>query len=257
MIVVDAGSSLPLRAQGADVGLRLESADANAARNAGIAAARGELIVLIDDDVAVPPGWLAALVAGAARWPQADCFGGPVKPVLSGPLPRLCGEHGLAGTAFGDGDVERSVLEVWGGNMAIRRSALARVGDFREGLAFHQEWEWEQRLLATGGRIVYLPDAWLWHHIAPGKLRPATLVHEYLRRGYVRGSLDPSVSGSGSLRRGRYWLAHALRTGCTRGWTEAARSLGLWCGTIAASRSASAPALSPACGSSTTSAQLM
>src|SRR5436305_14742090 len=38
----------------------------NAARNTGIDAAGGELLVFVDDDVAVRPGWLAALLAADA-----------------------------------------------------------------------------------------------------------------------------------------------------------------------------------------------
>jgi GT2 family glycosyltransferase len=239
VIVVDAGSSDDTwsRIQDADVCLRLPSRDANAARNAGIAAADGEIIALIDDDVVTPPGWLAALVDGAARWPHADCLGGPVKPVFPGGLPHLCSAHELAGSAFWNGDTERHVSEVWGGNMALRRSALARVGGFREGLAVQQEWEWEQRLLAAGGTIVYVPTAWLWHPVPASRLRLVPMVREFFRRGYVKARVGPPVSSARALRRERRWLGHALRTGCARGWAEAARSVGLLCGALVTQRS--------------------
>src|SRR5437764_12117481 len=44
---------------------------ANAARNAGVRVASGELIVFVDDDVEVPPGWLGAVLDGARAAP--DC----------------------------------------------------------------------------------------------------------------------------------------------------------------------------------------
>ncbi|MGH9127326.1 MAG: glycosyltransferase [Acidimicrobiales bacterium] len=47
----------------------------NVARNAGAAAARGELLVFCDADDVVAPGWLAAM-ASTARW--ADIVGGPL-----------------------------------------------------------------------------------------------------------------------------------------------------------------------------------
>jgi GT2 family glycosyltransferase len=232
VIVVDAGSAEPVAAAGVDATLVLASRDANRARNAGISAARGELIVLIDDDVVVPPGWLRAIVDSAAHWPEVECFGGPVKPVYDGELPRLCGSHELAGGSFWEGDAERAVGEVWGGNMAVRRSAIRRVGGFREGMHVHQEWEWEQRLLAAGGTIVYLPSAWLWHHVSASRLRPMPMVRQYFRRGYVRAQVGPRMSVRNALRRSGHWLGHALGTGCTRGWTETARSLGLLCGSV-------------------------
>lgn len=233
VIVVDAGSAEPVAVEGVDATLALASRDANRARNAGISAAHGELVVLIDDDVVVPPGWLRALVAGAARWPEVECFGGPVKPVYDGELPRLCGSHDLAGSSFWEDDSEHAVGEVWGGNMAVRRSAISRVGGFREGMRVHQEWEWEQRLLAAGGTIVYLPSAWLWHHRSASRLRVIPMVRQYFRRGYVRAQVGPRVSAGQALRRSGRWLGHALGTGCTRGWTETARSLGLLCGSVA------------------------
>ena len=65
----------------------------NVARNAGIAAAAADLIVLVDDDVQAPPGWLAALLAGVDAAPGSDVFGGPIRAVLEGGGPRSCGRE--------------------------------------------------------------------------------------------------------------------------------------------------------------------
>jgi hypothetical protein len=48
------------------------------ARNAALAAAKGDLIAFIDDDEEAAPGWLAALVATQARY-GADVVFGPVR----------------------------------------------------------------------------------------------------------------------------------------------------------------------------------
>src|ERR687898_2935816 len=56
----------------------------NAARNAAIEAAEGELLCFLDDDVAVWPGWLDALLGAAAACPEHEAFGGPIRPVLEG-----------------------------------------------------------------------------------------------------------------------------------------------------------------------------
>jgi GT2 family glycosyltransferase len=238
VVVVDDGSADETRALVRSLArrrapveyVRVAGGDANAARNAGIEAARGELIALLDDDVVVPVGWLAGLRAGSARWPEAECFGGPVQPVFDRRAPGTCAAHGLAGATFDAGPDERYVDEVWGCNMALRRSALSRAGLFRVGLPHHQDWEWEMRLRAAGGQIVYLPEAWVWHRRTAAELRTTALLREFFVRGYLRATLAPGVSPGVAATRGMRWLHHAARTRCTRGWTEAARSAGLLCG---------------------------
>ena len=116
--------------------------------------------------------------------------------------------------------------------MALRRSAVERVGAFRPGLPFQQEWEWQQRLLSAGGRLVYLPHAWLWHRRSRSDLAIGASVSQFFVRGYIRGRLGPPVVVRVALRKALAQLLHAGRTRCTRGLTEAARQLGLVCGTL-------------------------
>ena len=99
---------------------------ANAARNAGTRAARGDLIVLVDDDVDAPPGWLQAILDGADRNPDHDVFGGPIRARLEGGGPRSCGREEAPITTLDRGPIDRDVDLVWSANMAIRRSAFQR-----------------------------------------------------------------------------------------------------------------------------------
>ena len=73
VVVVDDASSDETPRLAAELGVLLVRHDSpegpNAARNAGIRAASGELIVFVDDDVEAPDGWLAALAEGARRHP--------------------------------------------------------------------------------------------------------------------------------------------------------------------------------------------
>ncbi len=50
------------------------------ARNRAVAAARGALILWTDDDVLVDPEWLARMTAAAGAHPEAQFFGGPIRP---------------------------------------------------------------------------------------------------------------------------------------------------------------------------------
>jgi glycosyltransferase involved in cell wall biosynthesis len=218
--------------------VHLERPDANAARNAGTAAAQGDPICLVDDDVVAPPGWLSALVAGALRNPAVGCLGGPVRARFDDVPPRTCDAHDLAGVALDQGDAEVDVPEVWGGNMAIRRDALDAVGRFREGLRWLQDWEWQQRLLAAEGRIVYVPGAWLSHRRGRADLRVRRLAWEFLQRGYLLGRLGRRVPPGDAAREAWAQLRHGVRARCTRGLTDAARMTGLLCATLLRRRSA-------------------
>src|SRR5262249_20839898 len=62
----------------------------NVARNAAVDASSGELVCLLDDDVAVWPGWLDALLGAADALPGHDAFGGPIMPRLEGLRLRAC-----------------------------------------------------------------------------------------------------------------------------------------------------------------------
>jgi GT2 family glycosyltransferase len=207
--------------------LHQRCADANAARNAGVRASRGDPVCLVDDDVLAPPGWLSTLVAAASRHPGAGCIGGPIRPRFEREPPRTCGGCVLAGAVFDEGPVEAEVEEVWGGNMAVPRASFESVGPFLEGLPVHQEWQWQRRLRAAGGRIVYAPDAWLWHRHFDSDLRVGGLVREYFQRGYTRGRLSEPPPPRALAEAAVGFLGHALRARCTRGLTEAARHAGL------------------------------
>ena len=119
----------------------------NAARNAGIAAAHGELIVLVDDDVQAPPSWLPALLAAAAATPERDVFAGPIRAVLEGGGPRSCGRESPPITTLDHGPADCDIPVGWSANLAIRRAALETIGGFDEAIEVGagDEEEWQER----------------------------------------------------------------------------------------------------------------
>lgn len=155
----------------------------NSARNAGVRAARSDLLVFTDQDVDAPPGWLDAVVAGARAYPEREVFGGPIRPRLEGG-PRACGREPAPITSLDAGPEDCDVPLVWGANMIIRRSALDRVGPFNEALTGRgDEEEWEFRYLADGGRIRYLAAAGIDHRRSPADSRLRVLASAAYEQG--------------------------------------------------------------------------
>jgi glycosyltransferase involved in cell wall biosynthesis len=235
VIVADDASSDATERVAAEGGAKVvrlpEPSGPNAARNAGIRAASAELIALVDDDVDVPPGWLAAVVDGARRHPDAEAFGGPIRARFEGPTPRSCGREEPPITTLDLGPEDREVEFVWGANMALRRSAVARVGEFDARLAhFGEEEEWLTRLRSAGGRVVYLAHAGLVHRregtdASLGSLmRGAYVRGRNLRRHDVRRGAPPALARELRVLAGCGW--HTARYLCPQGFVMGAHSLG-------------------------------
>jgi glycosyltransferase involved in cell wall biosynthesis len=204
----------------------------NAARNAGVAAAHGELIVFVDDDVAAPPGWLAALLAAASATPERDVFAGPIAAVLEGGGPRGCGRELPPITTLDAGPADRDVELGWSANLAIRRAALETVGGFDEAIPVGagDEVEWQERYRSTGGRVRYVAAARLDHRRSAADATLRALARAQYHRGRaarrqdVRKDAAPSVPSELRTIAGCAW--HALRRRCANGIVMAAHAAG-------------------------------
>jgi glycosyltransferase involved in cell wall biosynthesis len=237
VIVIDDGSSDDTARAVAELGqqsktpvryVRQRHRGPNAARNAGLRAASSDLICFVDDDEDVPPSWLQAIVDGAARFPDAGGLGGPMRLRLDGTPPRMCGREPLGESELDYGAVAHEVDCLWGGNLAVRRWAVDRVGPFREDLRMGgTEVEWEQRLRAAGHPIVYLPDAWLWHRRSQAQLR----LHRLMLNRFFRGRgqalnghrLGRPLEAGPTARWLREDVGHSVRYRCSVGLISAAQ----------------------------------
>jgi glycosyltransferase involved in cell wall biosynthesis len=153
------------------------------ARNNGLAHAQYDIAAFTDDDVMVDPGWPSALVAGFAADPEAVCVTGLVATgALDTGAERYFDSRYSWAEAFEprryDLTTHRhpSILYPFsaglfgtGANFAVRRSALARLGDFDPLLGAGspgrggEDLDMFLRVILAGGRICYLPSALIWH----------------------------------------------------------------------------------------------
>jgi GT2 family glycosyltransferase len=150
----------------------------NNARNAGLRASRHEVIVFTDDDCRVPKSWLAPLDAAFAC-PGVVAVTGPAFPFrLDAPAASLMEEHaslarGLRRMVFDWSKLDPSRAGVIGvgANMAFRRDALLALGspvfapELDAGTATESGGDTYvfAELLASGARIMYEPDMYLFH----------------------------------------------------------------------------------------------
>jgi glycosyltransferase involved in cell wall biosynthesis len=234
VIVVSDGPDEPTAAVARRHGARLvelsERRGLNAARNAGIDAAEGDLIVFIDQDVDAPAGWLQAVLEGVRATPDREVFGGPIRARLERG-PRSCGREQAPITSLDAGLVDRDIALVWGANMAIRRGAFDRVGRFDEGLHGRgNEDDWEFRYTALGGRIRYLARAGLDHRRAPEDARLSVLTRHAYRQGRearrhdLRFGQQRTVLQELRILVGCGW--HVVRRRCAYGIVMGARAAG-------------------------------
>ena len=204
---------------------------ANAARNAAIAAISTEVVVFIDDDVAVQREWLSAMLAGIAATPDRDVFGGPIRARLEGGGPRACGREQAPITTLDYGTEDRDVRLVWSANMGIRTRAFERVGPFDETIFVRgDEEDWQRRYAACGGRIRYLARAGLDHRRTPedstiASLARAAYGHGRAARRYdIRKGAAPSLLRELRVLAGCCW--HTVRRRCAFGIVMGAQAAG-------------------------------
>ena len=208
-----------------------ETRGLNAARNTAIAAASADLLVLVDDDVEAWPGWLGALVEAAAALPEHEAFGGPIRPRLEGFDLRWCGREALTVTMLDHGTEDRDIPFAWGANLAIRRSALERIGGFDPNIEIYGDEEnWLRRLSAAGGRVRYVAAAGVDHRRAGQDATWRALAAAAWFRGRnsrrydMRKGTAPSLPREARVLAGCLW--HIGRRRCGNGVLLTAQSAG-------------------------------
>jgi len=147
-----------------DPRLRLVRRAANggpgAARNSGVAAARGGIIAFLDsDDLWLPEKLTRQFAFMGERGVPVCCTGFELhRPGGGAPEIRLPDPPHLSGEDM----IEKADITI-GTTMAIERGFLDRVGPFDENMRRLEDWDWQLRLGRLGG-LDFVPEALAIHH---------------------------------------------------------------------------------------------
>jgi glycosyltransferase involved in cell wall biosynthesis len=181
VIVVDNASTDDTAARAAAGGARVVAEPRigiGCARNAGVRAARGELVAFVDADSVPHPRWLAELTTGAEDT-AIGCFVGEIAPLASPNLvARYVHDRRLISQAF---LLTRTPPAAATGSVAYRRAVFDDVGLFDEALPGGEDSDFFWRMVKRGrDRVRYNPRA-VVAHAHPSRVR------ELARRSYREG----------------------------------------------------------------------
>jgi GT2 family glycosyltransferase len=158
--------------------LREPRPGAAVARNAGLAAARGDVVAFVDDDVVLDRRWLQAVTSAFGATEDVGCVTCLIMPLeLETPAQIWLEEYGGFAKGFERwvADLERhrrpDPLYPWsagvygsGAGMAFDTRVLRAVGGFDVRLATGgEDLDLFLKVLFAGRRIVYEPSAIAWH----------------------------------------------------------------------------------------------
>jgi glycosyltransferase involved in cell wall biosynthesis len=131
-----------------------------AARNAGLAVAKGDIIAFTDADCLPSPNWLAAGCQSLLSDPSIDLAGGQVEVFAENNS--LCSLYECIYSFRQDENVQKAGVSVTA-NLFVRSSVFSHIGTFREDFESGGDYEFCKRATNAGHRIAYVPEAVIRH----------------------------------------------------------------------------------------------
>jgi hypothetical protein len=186
----------------------------SAARNAGLAEARGDLVCFLDDDALPAPDWLAWICRAFDEHPSAVVVGGHIRLKLPDSPPRaLRPGWRKYWSEFLTDDTDYTEVGSWarfpwGANWSARRDALRAVGGFRSryGRTGDNYWGGEEMVAASlmqrlGGAVAIEPRASVLHDVDPARFTISHVFHTMVAglRVYQRAQQDLYVPRQGRV----------------------------------------------------------
>jgi GT2 family glycosyltransferase len=155
----------------------LENRGFTGACNAGMEAAKGDYVSLLNNDTEVDPGWIAAVVETFDRHPEAGLVASKMllyderdRFHTAGDLYRVDGRlvnRGVWEHDEGQYDQEDYVFSACGGSAAYRRRMLDEIGLLDDDFFFScEDMDLAWRAQLAGYRCVYAPNAIVYHRLA-------------------------------------------------------------------------------------------
>lgn len=159
------------------------------ARNRGILESKGELLVYVDDDATVFPGYLRSYDNFFNAYPEEIAAGGPIIPHYETTPPTWLSHYTkalLTGYLYNGEKIKpfNNGKFPGGGNACYKKSVFETFGMFNpelgrkgSGLIGAEEKDFFNRLFNAGKKVWYVPQAGIYHIIPASKL-----TEKYLKR---------------------------------------------------------------------------
>ncbi|MBS0176624.1 MAG: glycosyltransferase, partial [Nitrospira sp.] len=185
--------------------VREEKLGLSNARNRALREAHGDYVLFMDDDETPDNNWLCAY-EDAMNTYDPDALGGRIEVLFEdGARPSWLQDELLGFLGKLDHGEARWLTDpgtpIFGGNFAFRRNVFERIGNFdarlgRMGAANigGEDTEIHRRLLASGCRVRWVPEAIIHHRIQTPKLRRAYFLDLHFRQGRIEGCRKRATS---------------------------------------------------------------
>jgi glucosyl-dolichyl phosphate glucuronosyltransferase len=191
-VLASFSNSLPIRS------LHQPISGHSRSRNLAIEHANSDLMIWTDDDVLVEKDWLVAYVAGAAKYPEAAFFGGPIAPVFENGSPDwLQATWPKCSPAFAARDLGETEANIppakfpYGANFAVRTSLQktflfdVSLGRQASSMLGEDEIDLFRRLIQAGHHGVWLPAPKLKHFITADRSTAEYVGRYFIGQGWA------------------------------------------------------------------------